>query len=447
MNPFTPLLDQFHHAYPGHSRVRLCHAPGRVNLIGEHIDYSGLPVLPMTVNRFIRVAYALREDDQLCMASADEAFPRAAFSIRTPVPPSSPGAWENYCKAAVEGINRGFKPIRARGMDMLIAGDIPKAAGLSSSSALVVACALAYLDAVGLRLEEDLSRIELAELLAEAEQYVGTRGGGMDQAIILLGEPGHACAIHFHPIRVECVPLFPGHSFVVLNSGVKAAKSGEALHRYNEGPLSCRLLRALVERQAREEFDDSIVLERLGDLWFGDLCLTHREVEGLVDRALPGERVPLRQASAILGIDEHEIRRRWLGDLKEPDGGFPLKARARHQLSEYRRVERARDMLLANDPRGFGELMNASHDSCAGDYAVSCEELDRLVAVARGAGAIGARLTGAGFGGCTVNLVPDDTVSEFLEQVKKAYYAAWPAERARDAVLVVEAADKAGYAG
>jgi N-acetylgalactosamine kinase len=271
-------------------------------------------------------------------------------------------------------------------------------------------------------IDTEPQRIELASLLAQAERYVGVQGGGMDQAIILLGEKGCACKINFFPLRVERVPVFDDHVFVVCNSLVKADKSGSAIHRYNEGPLSCRLVRAVVEKHAKLAYDEEIEIEHLGDLWFGPLCLTNVEVEALFNEAFPRPRTTLAQAASLLNMSEAEIRRRWLGDLPEPAGGFPLQARARHQLTELVRVEQGRDCLLAGDALTFGALMDSSHRSCADDYGVSSPQLDKLVEVARSGGSIGSRLTGAGFGGCTVNLVPKDAVDRFVAHLTEAYY-------------------------
>ena len=239
----------------------------------------------------------------------------------------------------------------------------------------------------------------------------------MDQAIILLGQEGGACKIDFFPLRTQDVPLFDEFVFVACDSCVKAEKTGEALHRYNEGPYSCRLIRALVERQAQEDFGEDVVIERLADLWYGPLCLSNREASVLFEWALPDELTTLDEAAARLDMSVEEIRERYLGDLKVPAEGLPLRARAFHQLAEYARVEAARDMALAGDALGFGALMDESHESCATDYRVSCPELDELVAVARRSGSIGSRLTGAGFGGCTVNLVPVSGLGLFRAQV------------------------------
>lgn len=449
MTNVSELMEGYSCAFPGAAPPRVCRAPGRVNLIGEHLDYNGLPVLPMTVDRDVCVAFAPRADHVVRMRSWHDAFPGVVFENRADIPASLPGSWENYCKAAIAGINDHFGFREHAGMDLFVAGDVPVAAGLSSSSALVVACALAYLDVSGRALGNSVSRIDLAGVLAEAEQYVGTRGGGMDQAIILLGSDQDACKIDFAPLRIEHVPLPRDFVFVVCNTLVTAPKTGAALHRYNAGPTTCRLIRALAERQVQKDFGEEVNIHSLADLWYGPLCLTHGEVREIFEKAFPADRTTLEDAAKALGIGAGEVRRRYIGDLPEPEGGFRLQARARHQLTEYQRVEAARDALVAGDAETFGDLMNASHESCAGDYGVSCPELDALVAIAREAGAIGARLTGAGFGGCTVNLVHRDAVQNFQERVRREYHERYLASRnlpiPPEAILLAHASPGAGY--
>lgn len=447
MNHHLPSLQQaFSAAYPGAPAPVFCRAPGRVNIIGEHTDYNGLPVLPMTLAQDMLLAVAPRTDSLVRVANTSAAYPPAEFRNKWPLGPSPAGAWDNYCKAAIDGLNQHFRLTAYPGMDIMATGSIPVSAGLSSSSALVVATALAYLHILGKTLDKDITRIDLATVLAEAEHFVGTRGGGMDQAIILLGAEGQASKIDFFPLRVENVPLPKNHALVVCNSLVKAEKTGDAQHRYNAGPRLCRLITAIVEKQAQEDFGEEVEIESLGELWLGHLCLTHGEVAALIDTAIPRERVTLREAARKLAISTDEVRKRWLGDLPEPEGGFPLKARARHQMSEYRRVEDARDALLAGDAATLGELMNASHQSCARDYEVSCPELEALVAAARKAGALGARLTGAGFGGCTVNLLPQAAVPGFIKRIQQDYYERHLRQQPPDnALFVAQASPAAGY--
>ena len=440
----TTLLQPFAEAFPNSATPQVCRAPGRVNLIGEHTDYNGLPVLPMTLTQAIQVAFAPRAESEICLRNRNAGFAEAVFSNALDIDPSPAGAWENYCKAAVQGINEAFELDGYPGMDMLVDSDLPMGAGLSSSSALVVACALAYLDVLGIELGEEITRLELAELLADAEHYVGTRGGGMDQGVILNGAAEHACKLDFFPLRVERAPLPEDCAIVVCDSMIEAQKTGGALHRYNAGPRLCALACALVERRAQEEFGEELTLERLGDLWYGALCLRHAEAEALCLEAVPEPRMSLDAVAERLDCRPAEVREQWLGDLPEPDEGFPIAARLRHQLTEYRRVEDARDALLAGDAQLFGTLMDASHASCAQDFEISGPELDALVEAARASGALGARLTGAGFGGATVNLVPRDICDTFVGEITDRYYRDYLGIQGAPPVFVARASDAAG---
>lgn len=416
------LKSAFSAQFPGCHQPRICRAPGRVNLLGEHIDYNGLPVLPMTLSQGVYAAFAPRTGSLVRIASLNAGYPRTDFANDAEIPASPGASWENYCKAAISGLNEEFALNSKPGMDLLVWGGIPTAAGLSSSSALVVATALAYLASAGITLGPDVTRLRLAAILAQAERYVGTQGGGMDQAVILLGGEGHACKIDFDPLRVEEVPLFEDHAFAVCNSLVHAGKTGAARHRYNEGPALCRLIRAMLERQAQRAFGNEIAVSSIAELWFGPLCLLDREVKDLMEATFPSDRTTLAEASRLLDMGEDVIRLQWLGDLPEPAEGFPLRSRAQHQLTEYQRVEAGRDALTAGDVAEFGRLMNESHDSCARDYHVSCPELDRLVELGRRWGSAGSRLTGAGFGGCTIHLVPSSEAQDFIRFMKSEYY-------------------------
>ncbi len=205
----------------------LISAPGRVNLIGEHIDYAGLPVLPMAVQRQVRVLVRPRADRTVRVANRDPAFPQRTFTIAGSIDPFPVGDWGNYIKAAVQHVEQRHGPIG--GFDALVDSALPVAAGLSSSSALVIATALAALA----ESRRDVPTLDLAEGLAVAEQYVGTRGGGMDQAISLGARKGAAAKIEFAPLRVTYVPVPGEWRFVVASSLVAAEKSGAVQAAYN----------------------------------------------------------------------------------------------------------------------------------------------------------------------------------------------------------------------
>lgn len=397
----------------------------------------------MTINRHIVAVACPMSDGVAHVASTNPAYGERSFYPSYDIPPSPPGSWDNYCKAAVQALNHRFGVEQGPGFALVMDSTVPEASGLSSSTAIVIACALCYLRCLGKALGEAISRSQLAALLAEGEHYVGTQGGGMDHAIILLGKEGAASKIDFYPLRLEDLPLIRDHSFVVCNSFVRAAKTGGARAHYNVGPAMCRLMCAMVEKYLREHWDEGISLSRLGDLWMGHLCLTDREVEDLFSEVFPFEYVSLHAVARFLGLTEDEVRRRWLRDFPEPQEGFRLKARARHQLREYQRVESARDALLLGDADLFGALMNASHESCALDYGISCPELDMLVSAARAEGAVGARLTGAGFGGSTINLVPTSMVTAFCRGLDRTYYES---NQPTDRHLVVESVMGAHYA-
>lgn len=439
------LRELFREAYPDAGEPFVCRAPGRVNLIGEHMDYNGLPVLPMAIQQEILIAFAGRPEPVVTLKNVSPQFTPVSFDNVANIPPSGQGAWENYCKAAVQGLNRHFEVTKFQGMDLLVTSDLPMAAGLSSSSAMVVACSLAYLGVLDIQIERDISRKDLADLLARAEHYVGTRGGGMDQTCILHGAPGHACKIDFFPLRVERAPVPADCAVVVCDSMVKVEKSGAGLQRFNAGPRLCALACALVEKQAKEEFGDEIELDRLGDLWLGPLCLLHEEGRELCMRAVPEERMTLAEVAKRLEMTEAQVRERYIADTPEPAEGFPLQARLRHQITEYRRVETARDALIAGAAEEFGQLMNASHGSCAHDFGISSPELDMLVECARKAGSLGSRLTGAGFGGATVNLVRKEQVSSFLNAVTQSYYRDYRKHDGPAPIFIAEASEGAGY--
>src|SRR5256886_15797883 len=209
---------------------RLVRAPGRVNLMGEHIDYCGLPVLPMALSRGVRVAFERRADRGTRLVNADARFAPGFFTIDASIPPAPAGDWSNYARAAAQALAQRFPDLR--GVDALVQSDLPIAAGLSSSSALVVAMALALLHANGVT----VPALELIELLAQGERYVGTAGGGMDQAIILGAQAGCASRIDFRPLRLTPTAVPADWRVFVAWSLVDAEQSGGAQQADHERP-------------------------------------------------------------------------------------------------------------------------------------------------------------------------------------------------------------------
>jgi N-acetylgalactosamine kinase len=440
------------------SELSLTRAPGRVNLIGEHTDYNGLPVFPMAVNRDMAAVFSPRSDRKVVIANTQPEFVERAFGIEEYIAPYPTGDWGNYCKAAVQGLLDYYRSKRRSaerccGFQATIDGDIPIAAGMSSSSALVVLCALVFLDSNRRKLHSTAEgRLELADLLAGAERYVGTQGGGMDQAISLMGRAGHAVKIDFFPLRTRPAPLPDNYAIVVANSTVKAAKTAEALDKYNRRPIECSLAAAVLKRAFSKHYGREVPIFLLGDLKQERLAIAEPEIRKISDTALHGQPYSLAEVARILGESTEKTaalycKRRDGSIFPEPAEGFKLQQRYRHVIEEGRRVEQSVETLEAGDIPGFGELMNRSHGSCRDLYEISTPELDRLVEIAREAGALGSRLTGAGFGGCTVSLVEKKHVEAFIQRVIQDYYRGYLGREEQESDNLIFPCQAAGGAG
>jgi N-acetylgalactosamine kinase len=352
-------------------------------------------------------------------------FEQRTFHARFPVPPFQQGDWGNYVKAAIhEILEAGWVDTnKAVGFQAVVDGSIPESAGLSSSSALVVASALAFLTAN----DKTIDKALLAELLARAERYVGSEGGGMDQAVSLLAEAGKALKIDFFPLRTHPVQLPENLAFVVCNSLIRAPKSESIRYAYNRRVIECRLATALVAKVVQERSGKEIRPERLADLSGENLGLEQRTIDKIVEQSIGEKPLSLKETAQLLGETPESVQQRLctLRDgsiLPEPSDGFKIWNRYKHVVTEAQRVELAAAAFQEGDIFTVGRLMNESHASCRDDYEISCPELEALVSIARELGAIGSRLTGAGFGGCTVNAVPNDLVDRFKEGVIAAYY-------------------------
>jgi len=353
----------------------LVRAPGRVNLIGDHTDYNGLPVFPMAIQRDMAVLFRRRPDGLVRLFNTDPQFSSREFNLGPEIEPEARGDWGNYLKAAGQALVRSRGSLL--GIDGVVSGDVPVASGLSSSSALVVACGLALVVANDI----ETSAEELAVLFAEGERYVGAEIGGMDQAISLGGQRSTAFKIDFDPLRLQPTPVPADWTFVVASSLVEAPKSGSARDIYNARTRECR--------------------EALQGL------LNHAKVPGEIDG----------YESLVSTLALGEILAVAVETLQDP-----LLKRLRHTVTEAARVHDARAAMLRDDPETFGQLMTSSHRSLRDDYEVSCPELDELVEISLDAGACGARLTGAGLGGCAVALCRGESVDQVLADLRQNYY-------------------------
>ncbi|HEX5758454.1 MAG TPA: galactokinase [Thermoanaerobaculia bacterium] len=333
---------------------RLFRAPGRVNLIGEHTDYNDGFVLPMAVERDTVVAAAPRAGHTLRVTSLNRGEEETVDLAAPPRPRR--GTWLDYVEGTARVLEEEVGALG--GADLVLLGDVPEGGGLSSSASLETAVGLALAALSGRTL--DPRRLALAAQAAE-HRFVGIRCGIMDQLTAVLGRAGHALLIDCRSLDVTPIPLQPGRAAVlVCDSGVHHRLAASA---YNERRAACE------ETVAR-------------------LAAAHPEWRALRD-------VPPAELERHAG-------------LLPP----PLLARARHVVSEMERTLQGAEALAAGELAAFGRLMLASHRSLRDDYEVSVPELDLLVeAAAAVEGVYGSRLTGGGFGGCTVTLVRPEAVA------------------------------------
>ncbi|XP_076426690.1 N-acetylgalactosamine kinase isoform X5 [Peromyscus maniculatus bairdii] len=339
-------------------------APGRVNIIGEHIDYCGYSVLPMAVEQDMLIAVEPVKTHTLQLANTNPLYPDFSTSANNIHIDKTKPLWHNYFLCGFKGIQEHFGLSKLTGMNCLVDGNIPPGSGLSSSSALVCCAGLVTLTVLGM----SLSKVELAEICAKSERYIGTEGGGMDQSISFLAEEGTVLAKH-------------------------------------KGLQWDKVLR-LEEVQTK-------------------LGVSLQEMLLVTEDALHAEPYSREEICRYLGISLEELRTQILTPNTQDELTFKLYQRAKHVYSEAARVLQFKQVCEEaphNAIQLLGELMNQSHRSCRDMYECSCPELDQLVDICRKFGAKGSRLTGAGWGGCTVSLVPADMLSSFLTNVYEAYY-------------------------
>jgi galactokinase len=338
-------------------------APGRVNLIGEHTDYNDGFVMPAAIDSYTWVAIAPREDRKIRLRSTHFPDP-AEFDLNAPNPQRE-RKWSDYPHGVAVMLEAaGY---RLRGADILIQGEVPIGAGLSSSAAIEVSTGLALVDQSGITIDRE----ELAKICQRAEnEFVGMRSGLMDQFISCFGQPERALMLDCRSLEYKLLPLPEDVTLVVCNTMVK--------HELGKSEYNTR----------RAECEEGV-------------------------RILAGKR-PEIKALRDVSIEELERSKGELSDV--------VYKRCRHVITENKRVLDAATALEAEDLRKFGELMYASHQSLRNDYEVSCKELDMMVDLASHLdGVYGARMTGGGFGGCTVNLVESDSAEAFRKDIATGY--------------------------
>jgi galactokinase len=359
--------SEFIEKYENHKTgLRVYFAPGRVNLIGEHTDYNGGYVFPCALNFGTYLVIRPNNTNLMRLATTNFRF-SANISIKSMEPQAK--HWINYPMGVMDQfLKQGFS---LEGMDMMFSGTIPNGAGLSSSASIEMVTAVALNDL----LEFNLEMLDLVKLSQKAEnEFVGVKCGIMDQFAAGMGKKDHAIFINCKTLDYQTIPVHTGdYKIIISNTNKRRVLAGS---KYNERRAQCEAAVKKLSKAKKIKF--------LGDL-------------------------NLKQFNEIKYLLTDEI----------------ILKRARHVVSENERVLNAMKALQSDDLVTFGKLMNESHDSLRDDYEVTGVELDTLVEEARKIeGVLGSRMTGAGFGGCTVSLVHNNSLEKFTSQVGSAYKSA-----------------------
>lgn len=397
--------------------------PGRVNIIGEHIDYCGFSVLPIAIEQNILIAATTTSDKHVHIKNQNKKYSEIKVSLRNfkqmKIESDANGKpfWYNYVLCGIKGALEALHYKYGSGLKILVTGDIPPAAGLSSSSALVSASCLAFLHSQGTK----ISKRDIAALCASSEQLVGTEGGGMDQAIAFLAEKNCAQYISFLPLESSPVTLPENIVFVVAHSLVEANKA--ATNEFNTRVVECRTAARVM--MAVEGIDTGSKIINLNDVKEAQDS-TFEEVIQMVHRTLPKDNYTLQEVCSILEIEETSLGKFLLSAHTVGLANFKLRQRALHVYQEASRVEKFRNICL--DPtstdnviENLGNLMSESHDSLKNLYDCSHDNLDLLVDLSKKFG-VHARLTGAGWGGCVVAICREEEVNAYIDYLTNEFY-------------------------
>lgn len=360
------LLAQHTLCYGARPDVAVFRAPGRVNLIGEHTDYNDGFVLPVAIDRDVLIVASPREDERVILHALH--YGETAEFRLDRVEPVPGDTWVRYVKGVAAVLQQ--EGMHLRGMNGVIEGTVPIGAGLSSSAALEVATALTFCTLGGI----DLQRVRLAQLCQRAEnEYVGVQCGIMDQFISCLARPRSALFLDCRTLVYEHIPFEASdYALVIANTNRPRGLVDSA---YN---------------QRRQECEEGV--------------------------RVIGHHVPGVRALRDVSVEVFEQYRTALPDK--------IGRRCEHVITENARVHQSVDALGRRDFARFGRLMNESHDSLRDRYEVSCRELDVMVDIARSSpGVVGSRMTGAGFGGCTISLVAIGQVSHLEQAIREEYPA------------------------
>ncbi|KAI0879389.1 galactokinase [Hypoxylon argillaceum] len=458
---WNSLLDKFQASY-GSPAQFVARSPGRVNIIGEHIDYSLYSCLPMAITPDVIIAVStdivpsvdgtykikIANVDEQRFAAREFDLPHSEVEID-----ATKHEWTNYFKSGLRGAlellrkkyGADFKP---KSMQVLMDGTVPAGGGLSSSAALVSASALAVMIANG---ETNVDKKDLTEVAIISERAVGVNSGGMDQSASVFSERGSALLVSFTP-TLSARPVFfpktnPELCFMIVQSFVTSNKQVTGPIHYNLRVVECSMAAAYLNAKLcppgtelpKDAGPLGVSIHGFHDNYFkGTQKPLTEQLEELIEltkQTLTQEQgYTVEEVASSIGISVDDLKARFMSSFPVRGEYFKLRQRALHVFTEALRV--LQFLSLLEDPaqapysdhtiefnQRLGNLMNETQDSCREAYECSCPEIDEICQIAREAGSYGSRLTGAGWGGCSVHLVPADKVDQINAALLEKYYS------------------------
>lgn len=476
---YLKVLDEFSKRFGYDRKVSIIRSPGRLNIMGRHIDHRGGTVNIIAIDKEIIMVVEPREDDIVKLYNINEdKFPPREFSISQEMSKldwaswlnainsdklkeelsKNLGDWANYIKASVLKIQDKFRDKRILGMNAVVLGDIPIGSGLSSSSSMVVASA----EAIVLTNELNIPPEDFVQLCGEGEWYVGTRGGSGDHAAIKFGIKGNISQIKFFEFEfIGSAPLPKGYSIVFCYSQEQAKKAENARNVFNQ-KVACYELGTMMLRKLFPEISSKI--KHLRDINPENLGVPEYEIYEML-KALP-ERISREELILFFGSSEKNLLERIFSSHSAPFEGYPIRGVCLFGISECARSKACLELLNREDMITLGELMNISHNGDrvtrlneygervihindvsinylnkliegnkrlndkkfsimyqSGDYGCSTYKIDMLVDLANSVpGVLGAQVAGAGLGGCVMVLCKSDSIELLREKLVKHYY-------------------------
>ncbi len=465
---YLTVLKQFKESY-GDKKVIISRSPGRVNIMGRHIDHRGGNVNVMSISKEVIIIAGNREDDMVCISNVNSQFSDREFQISNhlinldweswlhyleygeteKLIKAGNGDWINYVKAPILRLQYQYRNIKMKGMNAVYTGNIPIAAGLSSSSAIVVATAEAFLAVNNINIVPQ----KFVELCGEGEWYVGSRGGAGDHAAMIFGKKGFISKLGFLPFSFEGTCPFPnGYKLVIANSHVKANKTTNAKDAFNSKVASYEF-GLMIIKDLFPVYEKSI--EYLRDVNEETLGISTKKLYEILLN-LP-EKLKATDIYDNISIRFHKDIKRLLNTHNNPEYYY-IRSVVLFGISECQRAKKCMELLEEGRITEFGQLMDASHNGDrvvsslhgefleyawdisdskikelienleplwlqSGGYACSTKEIDFIVDISKTVnGVIGAQISGAGLGGCAMIMVRDDAVDNLMNTLKATYF-------------------------